>query len=126
MIKIDWQSGIPAYDQIVQGFIRLKALGAMLPGQQMPSVRGMAMQLGVNPNTVQKAYFILEEKGIIYSVAGKGSFIADSAKADNAVKESAKAGLKKAAAEAFRLGLSAEEAKEIIKEIFISGGQNND
>lgn len=125
MIKIDWQSGIPAYDQIVQGFIRLKALGTVLPGQQMPSVRGMAMQLGVNPNTVQKAYFILEEKGIIYSVAGKGSFIADSVEADAAVKESAKAVLKKAAAEAFRLGLNAQEANEIIKETFM-GGISND
>ena len=62
MIQIDWKSGIPAYDQIVSGFIRLKAIGAMLPGEKLPSVRSLAMQLGVNPNTVQKAYLILEEK----------------------------------------------------------------
>ena len=62
MIKIDWQSGVPIYDQIVSGFIRLRAIGALQAGDKLPSVRSMAVKLGVNPNTVQKAYIILENK----------------------------------------------------------------
>lgn len=126
MIKIDWQSGIPAYDQIVQGFIRLKAMGALLPGQQMPSVRGMAMQLGVNPNTVQKAYLILEEKGIAYSVAGKGSFISDSKQADSAVKSAAMSALEKSVKEAYCLGLTKQEAIDIVNKIYRKDGKEND
>ena len=95
-MTINWQSGIPAYDQIVQGFIKLRALGAMAPDEKLPSVRVMANNLGVNPNTVQKAYLILEEKGIIYSVAGKGSFISGSDRGTKAVFEAAGASLEKA------------------------------
>ena len=75
MIKIDWQSGVPAYDQIVQGMIRLKAVGAFAAGDQLPSVRSLAVSLGVNPNTVQKAYKLLEEEGLIQSRAGAKSCV---------------------------------------------------
>ena len=121
MIHIDWKCGIPAYDQIVSGFIRLKAVGGMLPGEKLPSVRSLAVQLGVNPNTVQKAYLILEEKGIIFSVAGKGSFIAESKEADIAVKASATLAFEKAALEAFHHGLSLEDITEVLDKIYKEG-----
>ena len=125
MIQIDWKSGIPAYDQIVSGFIRLKAIGAMLPGEKLPSVRSLAMQLGVNPNTVQKAYLILEEKGIIFSAAGKGSFIAESKEADMAVKIMALGAFEKATKEAFHHGLILEDINEILNKIYGEGDKND-
>ena len=90
MLKLNYKSGVPICDQIVNGFVRMKALGLVESGEQLPSVRALAMELGVNPNTIQKAYQILETNGIIYSVKGKGSFISDDAAADTAVIMSAK------------------------------------
>ena len=84
MIQLNYKSGVPICDQIVNGFIRMKALGLVESGEQLPSVRQLAMELSVNPNTIQKAYQILESSGIIYSVKGKGSFFSDDAAADAA------------------------------------------
>ena len=75
MIPIDYRSGEPLYDQIVSGVLRLKAVGALLPGDKLPSVRALALEIGINPNTVQKAYGILESNGVICTMAGKGSFV---------------------------------------------------
>lgn len=77
MILIDVKSRQPIYEQLYNGIVRLSALGAMLPGEQLPSVRSLAQELGVNPNTVQKAYQLLERDGLIVSAPGKGSFLAD-------------------------------------------------
>ena len=125
MLQIDWKSGIPAYDQIVSGFIRLKAMGVMVSGEKLPSVRSLAMQLGVNPNTVQKAYLMLEEKGIIFSSVGKGSFIAEGKAADMAVKAAAMGAFEKAAKEAFHHGLSLEDINEVLKKIYEEGDKND-
>lgn len=87
MIQLDYKSGIPIYDQLVNGIIRLKMLGALKSGDSLPSVRQLASQLGINPNTVQRSYSELERRGIIYSAPGKGSFIADSREASDAIRE---------------------------------------
>ena len=71
MLQLNFKSGVPICDQIVNGFIRMKALGLVESGEQLPSVRQLAVKLGVNPNTIQKAYQILESSGVIYSVKGK-------------------------------------------------------
>ena len=90
MFQLDFKSGVPICDQIVNGFIKLKALGVLKGGDQLPSVRALASKFSVNPNTVQKSYAILENSGIIYSVKGKGSFMSDDETAANAVLESAR------------------------------------
>lgn len=75
MVLLDYRSGRPIYEQISSYFERLILSGIMLADEQMPSVRGLAMELSTNPNTVQKAYNDLEERGFIYSVKGKGNFV---------------------------------------------------
>ena len=124
MIKIDWQSGIPAYDQIVQGMIKMRSLGAFNAGDNVPSVRNLAVKLGVNPNTVQKAYQILESKGVLYSVAGKGSFFSDNEKASAVIFDEAIKKLALATDEAVRLGLDLETALETVKKRYEQGGNN--
>ena len=76
MFSIDTRSRIPIYEQLGQNIINLVASGALAPDDQLPSVRNLARDLGVNPNTVQKAYQELEGQGLIYQAAGRGSFIA--------------------------------------------------
>ena len=75
MIQIDSQSRVPLYEQLQEQIIRLSMLGILDENQQLPSVRALAREVGVNPNTVAKAYQQLEQQGIIYTVSGRGSFV---------------------------------------------------
>ncbi|MCL2578593.1 MAG: GntR family transcriptional regulator [Oscillospiraceae bacterium] len=77
MIQLDLQSRVPIYEQLKSKICELAMAGALKPNDQLPSVRSFARDLGINPNTVQKTYQDLEREGIIYSVAGKGSFLSD-------------------------------------------------
>ena len=79
MFTIDNMSRIPVYEQIVEQAERLLLSGQMKPGDAMPSVRGLATELGVNPNTIQKAYAELEHRGMTTSVPGRGSFLREDA-----------------------------------------------
>ena len=76
MIVIDYKDRRPIYEQIVERFQELILKGVLEADSQLPSVRNLAMELSINPNTIQKAYSELERQGYIYSVMGKGSFIA--------------------------------------------------
>ena len=76
MFDIDLMSRIPIYEQLYRKVIELILKGVLTEQEKLPSVRTLATELGVNPNTVAKAYSLLERDGIIYSLAGRGSFIA--------------------------------------------------
>ena len=77
MIRIDTADPHPIYEQIIEQYSRLLFLGVIPKDEPLPSVRTLAMELSVNPNTVQRAYQELERQGYIYSIRGKGSFAAD-------------------------------------------------
>lgn len=77
MIIIDYRDHRPIYEQIVERFKELILKGVLEPDSQLPSVRNLAMDLSINPNTIQRAYAELERQGYIYSVKGKGNFIAE-------------------------------------------------
>ncbi len=76
MIVIDYQDRRPIYEQIVEKFQILILNGVLEADEQMPSVRKLAMELAINPNTIQKAYTMLEMQGYIYPVRGRGAFVA--------------------------------------------------
>ncbi len=116
MFQLDFKSGVPICDQIVNGFIKLKALGVIKSGDQLPSVRSLASKFSVNPNTVQKSYTMLELGGIIYSVKGKGSFVSDDDNAANAILKSAKQDFIAAIQHANELGLTVDEMIKLVKE----------
>ena len=75
MIGIDLQNRKPIYEQVVERFQTLIVSGVLEPDSQMPSVRSLAMELSINPNTIQKAYGVLEQEGYIYPVKGRGNFV---------------------------------------------------
>ena len=118
MFALDLKSGVPICDQIVNGFIKLKALGLISGGDQMPSVRSLALKFSVNPNTVQKAYAVLEAGGIIYSVKGRGSFVSDDDSASNAIAKRAEDEFCTAVKSAHDLGLDKKALLEIINDIY--------
>lgn len=75
MITIDTRSRVPIYTQLEKQIIKLINLGIYEIDSPLPSVRSMACELGINPNTVAKAYKGLEQQGVIYTVTGKGIFV---------------------------------------------------
>ena len=106
----------PIYEQLYQSVVKMAALGVFSENEQLPSVRSVAQELGVNVNTVQKAYRMLEKDGVIVSYPGKGSFIASG---DNALlrqQKSAREALMTAAQNAADCGLSEEEIVECARE----------
>lgn len=77
MIALNYRDSKPIYEQIKDGFRKLILSGLLPTGEKLPSVRELAAQLAINPNTIQRAYRELEAEGFIYSIAGKGSFAAE-------------------------------------------------
>lgn len=75
MILLDYRDKRPIYEQVVEKLERLIASGGLEPLTKMPSVRSLAMDLSVNPNTVQRAYAQLEKDGYLYTVSGRGTFV---------------------------------------------------
>ena len=73
MVVIDYQNRKPIYEQIVERFQMLIVKGILEPDSQMPSVRALATELSINPNTIQKAYAVLEQEGYIYPIKGRGN-----------------------------------------------------
>ena len=75
MYNIDLQSRTPIYEQLYKKIIELILKKELMPNDKLPSVRELAKELGVNPNTVSKAFQLLERDRVIYSLAGRGSFV---------------------------------------------------
>lgn len=123
MLELDLRSRTPIYEQLVNKLVELIVSGVMVPDEQLPSVRTLAAQLTINPNTIQKAYRELEARGYIYSIKGKGSFV----NALNLVQDEGKVKevlqkLEKIIAEALFLGVKPEEIIQIVENVKLQKG----
>ena len=76
MLHLDYRDARPIYEQVRDNLRRLMVSGAIQEGEKLPSVRSLASNLAINPNTIQRAYESLEAEGYVYSIPGKGSFAA--------------------------------------------------
>lgn len=122
MFTIDLTSRVPIYEQIYLKITELALSGTLKENSQLPSVRSLAKDARVNPNTVAKAYQELERRGIIYSVPGRGSFIAA---LDNSMfHETALKEFDEAVQSAKNHGISADALKEHIDKIFEKGEES--
>ena len=77
MLQLNYRDPRPIYEQVKSEFRRLILSGALPRGEKLPSVRELAGSLAINPNTIQRAYAQLEMEGYVYSVAGRGTFVAE-------------------------------------------------
>lgn len=118
MFTLNFQSREPIYEQLYNNVVRLASLGVLQPEEQLPPVRVLATQLGVNPNTVSKAYQLLERDGIIYSAVGRGSFVSSYVSAASLQRATALEELTKAIKKACDIGITKEELKEVIDDTF--------
>jgi GntR family transcriptional regulator len=114
VIAINYRDPRPIYEQIQAELRRLMLTGALPPGSRLPSVRELAGQLAINPNTIQRAYRELELDGYILSVAGKGSFVAQIDQLAEQQKKQAVAAFCTAAQRLRALGLSGEELASLL------------
>ena len=87
MIVLDYQDRRPLYEQVTEKFRTLIYQGVLPADSRIPSVRQLAMELSINPNTIQRAYMMIEQEGLIYPVKGKGNFVADTQKIQEESKE---------------------------------------
>ncbi len=122
MFQIDPMSRTPVYEQIVTQAEKLISAGILRPGDQLPSVRSLSVELSVNPNTIQRSYNTLDTMGLVVSVPGKGCFVSGNARDAVAVKNRGRLSeLRSLAAELFSAGVSPEEiigaAEEGVKSI---------
>ena len=118
MFVIDARSRVPIYEQLKQNIITLISSGVFSADDQLPGVRSLARDLGINPNTVQRAYQELEAQGLIYQAAGRGSFIAPG---DNPIKEITRRKLeelKECAVSAKQAGVTEDRAVNAVFEVY--------
>lgn len=117
MITVNFQSRTPVYQQLYDDVIRLVSVGAMSVDSKLPTVRNLATELGVNPNTVAKAYKMLESDGYIYSVVGRGSFISNKLSKEGAGKMKAMEELEVSVKSAIKKGVTKDEIYTIVNRI---------
>lgn len=116
MIHLDYRDSRPIYEQVKDSLRRLMVTGVLAPGDKLPSVRSMASQLSINPNTIQRAYRELEADGYILSVAGKGSFVAQVDQLAEQQKKQAADAFRAAAQKLRQLGLTQAQLAQLLTE----------
>lgn len=125
MITIDYKDRRPLYQQLMERIEELALSGLIQPDEQLPSVRSLAVELAINPNTIQRAYGELEKKGVVYSVPGCGSFLAsgqDRLRSLN--REKSREEMRRIAERAKRAGVTREEFLADAALVFDEGGSD--
>ena len=112
MIIIDYKDTRPIYEQIVEKIRTLILKGVLEPDSQLQSVRSLAMELSINPNTIQKAYTELERQGFIYTIKGRGTFVRYDKSLLEVKKEELRGKVEEVLKEADELGISRKELLE--------------
>ena len=116
MILINHKDRRPIYEQIIERFEQLFLCGALETNAPMPSVRSLAMELSLNPNTIQRAYQELERAGYIYTIKGKGSFVSETSQNADKKRQEVKKEMREGIEKALFAGISAQELRQMLEE----------
>lgn len=123
IIIIDYQDRRPIYEQVTEKFRMLIYQEALPAGSRLPSVRQLAMELSINPNTIQRAYAELEQEGLIYPVKGKGNFVADANQILKIKREDYRRELRKTVQKGQSLGIQRDEVIQVVSSCYEEDGQ---
>lgn len=129
MFQIDLKSRKPIYEQVIEKLKQLIIKEVLKADERIPSVRELAKELTINPNTIQKAYRELERQGYIYSVRGRGNFVSNKIeKVDEEKLNKLKKQVQKSLSELIYLGIEKEELIELIEKTYevVKGGRKDD
>lgn len=123
MIILDYRDSRPIYEQVVEKFKMLILKGVLQQDEKMPSVRNLAMELSINPNTIQRAYATLESQGYIYTIKGKGNFVSDKATLMKDYQKEISSQLSEVCKQAASAGMGREEFMALVKESVAATGE---
>ena len=118
MIVIDYRDKRPLYEQVAEKIAHLIICGVLESNAKLPSVRSLAMDLSVNPNTIQRAFAQLEQDGYIYTVVGRGNYVTDSQEWRKGRLLEISAELKTSLQHARDAGLPYEQTLSLAKEVY--------
>ncbi|MHB9146446.1 MAG: GntR family transcriptional regulator [Symbiobacteriia bacterium] len=125
---IDPSSGTPIYRQVADQVRQAVAGGTLRPGDRLPSVRELAVELAINPNTIAKAYQELERDGVIETPRGRGSFIADRDQGlpADARREKLRPAVERLVVEAYHLGVRDEDVQRMVQRLLEEARRKRD
>ena len=118
MIVIDYRDKRPLYEQVAEKLAQLIICGALESNAKLPSVRSLAMDLSINPNTIQRAYTQLEQDGYIYTVVGRGNYVTDRSDWQKGYQSIALSQLKEALQKAQTSGLALDAVLAMAREVY--------
>ena len=121
MVHLDYRDARPIYTQIIVSFKEQITAGILRTGDKLPSVRELALELAINPNTIQRSYRALEAEGWIVTVPGKGCFVSANASCQEQERQKLLAAFDETCTALLSLGMTREELTERIRK----GGQHN-
>ena len=115
MISLDYRDSRPLYQQVKDNLRRMMLTGLLPPDEKLPSVRALATQLSINPNTIQRAYTQLEAEGYVYTVSGRGTFVSEGQEQNRQRRREVTARVLPLMAELRDLGMTREEWTDLWK-----------
>lgn len=118
MILLDYKDSRPIYEQVVEKLQELMLLGVLEEDSQMPSVRSLATELAINPNTIQRAYSELERRGCLYTIKGRGSFVGSVRRLKEAKRDGLAQKMRALAKDAAGLGMELSEFVSLAEQEF--------
>ena len=118
MIVLDYQDRRPLYEQVTEKFRTLIYQSALPADSRLPSVRQLAIELSINPNTIQRAYMTLEQEGLIYPVKGKGNFVADTSSIQKKSRKDYCREFQKLVRKGRKLGISEKTLTDLVQKEF--------
>lgn len=121
IIRIDDYSDVPIYQQIRNEIINGISSGKLKPGEQLPTVRALALEIGINSMTVSKAYQLLKQEGYILTDRKKGAVVREMIKQDGKINSANKNELKRIISESKLAGVSEKDFIEEVKLLYKEG-----
>ena len=121
MIVLDYRDKRPIYEQVVEKLEHLIVCGALEANTRMPSVRSLALDLSVNPNTIQRAYAQLEQDGYLYTVIGRGNYVTSEQEWKSGKLEETRKELTAVLTKAREIGITREDITTLLSTIYPEG-----
>ena len=118
MIVLDYRDKRPIYEQVVEKLEHLIICGGLEANSKLPSVRSIAMELSVNPNTIQRAYVQLEQDGYIYTIIGRGNYVTDKSEWQSGHFKALKHSFKELLTQAQEAGMPEKELQALIRSVY--------
>ena len=123
MIVLDYRDRRPLYEQVTERLEELMFQEILTENTKLPSVRSLATELSINPNTIQRAYAELEQEGLIYPVKGRGNFVADANQILKIKREDYRRELRKTVQKGQSLGIQRDEVIQVVSSCYEEDGQ---